>query len=195
MLTFTLIFPIFLNSHVVIYVELNSLLRVRVISLHNFLDWLMQYLCTFSDHSDPVISDSISSKITEFNNYCIHGKWKMSNINTMMNFVREVIDTAPDLRVRLATADRGLFILSGSPSFHPGTWPDRGLFWTFSQKMSRPPASQSDPTLTWSALDGLVVLWWWFADWIRMMAAGEEGLWGGGDFLRPVKSRLVLVIP
>lgn len=101
----------------------------------------------------------------------------------------------PDLRVRLATADRGLFMLSGSPSFQPGTWPDRGLFWTFSQKMSRPPASQSDPTLTWSALDGLVVLWWWFADWIRMMAAGEEGLWGGGDFLRPVKSRLVLVIP
>lgn len=74
MLTSTLIFPIFLNSHVVIYIELNSLLRVRVISLHNFLDWLMQYLCTFGDHSDPVISDSISSKITEFNNYCIHGK-------------------------------------------------------------------------------------------------------------------------
>lgn len=94
MLTFTLIFPIFLNSHVVIYIELYSLLRVGVISLHNFLNWLMQYLCTFGDHSDPVISDSISSKITEFNNYCIHGKWEMSNINTMMNFVREVIDTA-----------------------------------------------------------------------------------------------------
>lgn len=117
-------------------------------------------------------------------------RWVTSHI---INFVRE--DTSPDLRVLLATADLGLFMLSGSPSFHPGTWPDRGLFWMFSQKMSRPPASQSDPTLTWSALDGLVVLCWWFADWIRMIAAGEEGLWGGGDFLLPVKSRLVLVIP
>lgn len=117
MLTFTFIFPIFVNSHVVIYVELNSLLRVRVISLHNFLDWLMQYLCTFGDHSDPVISDSISSKITEFNNYCIHGKWEMSNINTMMNFVREVIDTV------LLTWESGWPRLTGVSSCSQGAPP------------------------------------------------------------------------
>ena len=94
-----------------------------------------------------------------------------------------------NLSVRLATADLGLFMLSGSPSFQPGTCPDLGLFWMFSQKRSRPPASQSDPTLTWSALDGLdALVCCWLDDWIRMMAAGEEGLWGGGDFLLPIKS-------
>lgn len=96
------------------------------------------------------------------------------------------VEALDRLSVRLATADLGLFMLSGSPSFQPGTCPDLGLFWMFSQKRSRPPASQSDPTLTWSALDGLdALVCCWLDDWIRMMAAGEEGLWGGGDFLLP----------
>lgn len=92
------------------------------------------------------------------------------------------------LRVLLATADRGRFMLSGSPSFQPGTCPDLGLFWIFSKKRSRPPASQSDPTLTWSALEGLEVGLSWLEDWILIIAAGEEGLWGGGDFLLPFEN-------
>lgn len=52
----------------------------------------------------------------------------MSNINIMMNFVREVIDIVFDLRVRLVIVDRGFFMFLGSFFFYLGIWFDRGFF-------------------------------------------------------------------
>lgn len=80
----------------------------------------------------PNLWDAMHTDDTQLSTMGHRCAWGIPVAWSMLSYIREEgvtgVEARDRLRVRLATADRGLFMLSGSPSFHPGTWPDRGLF-------------------------------------------------------------------